>query len=410
MKETALKSERVHPSYRDSGPPSRAASGEQSSTSFGPTALMNRKKLMKSFGKILTFIATALVISGVAIAWVAQKTRIKQRQFEERASATRMTAERGDAKSQFELGDMYYHGSGVSQSYTEALRWYRKAADQRDADAEYRIGYMLDTGRGVQQDFNEALHWYLQAAGKGSAQAECGIGSMYYDGRGVKQDRTEAVRWYRKAADQGLGRAQYDLGYMYQNGQGVPVNFVESSRWYRKAADQGDKSAQRAMGLRGTGLRAFSGLSLSAMLLGCAWILKDSPVIGRKPRSPQQGKLTLAGLFGLAYIGLSAYGSIALFQSISAVNGFYLVKNLVVGIAIGLLVSVFGPQRSKVFFGISILLFVGVSLLVIVHNELGDLATKRCAFCSLEGLLIGVLIASAVLLWAGKRSLLKTAK
>ena len=53
-------------------------------------------------------------------------------------------AEQGNADAQCHLGECYYEGNGVPQSYSEAVKWYRRAADQgcQDAkDALKRLGY-----------------------------------------------------------------------------------------------------------------------------------------------------------------------------------------------------------------------------------------------------------------------------
>ncbi len=42
-------------------------------------------------------------------------------------------ADQGDSKGQFELGQMYYKGTGVPQDYKQALKWYQKSAEQGDA-------------------------------------------------------------------------------------------------------------------------------------------------------------------------------------------------------------------------------------------------------------------------------------
>ena len=39
-------------------------------------------------------------------------------------------AENVDAKSQFQLGEMYYYGEGVEHNYKKAIEWFEKAADQ----------------------------------------------------------------------------------------------------------------------------------------------------------------------------------------------------------------------------------------------------------------------------------------
>jgi TPR repeat protein len=59
---------------------------------------------------------------------------------------------------------MYYTGEGVPQDYAEAIKWYRKAAEQGDARAQFNLGNMFRTGKGVPQDYVEAHRWLNLAA------------------------------------------------------------------------------------------------------------------------------------------------------------------------------------------------------------------------------------------------------
>jgi TPR repeat protein len=40
-------------------------------------------------------------------------------------------AEQGKCEAQFEIGEYYEKGSGVTQDFARAVEWYRKAAAQR---------------------------------------------------------------------------------------------------------------------------------------------------------------------------------------------------------------------------------------------------------------------------------------
>jgi hypothetical protein len=204
---------------------------------------------MTSFGKIALPVACVAVICGTAILWRAYNEKAHERRLVEAARVCRLGAERGDAKAQYGLGHMYYHGQGVPQDYAEAVRWYRRAADQGDAKSQYGLGYMYYNGQGVPQDYAEAVRWYRKAADQGDARAQVNLALTYYNGQGVSQDYAEAVSWYRKAADQGDAMAQDGLGLMYYRGQGVPQDYAEAARWYRKAADQGFAKAQYDLGV-----------------------------------------------------------------------------------------------------------------------------------------------------------------
>lgn len=51
-------------------------------------------------------------------------------------------AANGDAAAQYNLGNRYYFGEGVTKDYAEAIRWYRKAAEQGQDKAKRRLNEM----------------------------------------------------------------------------------------------------------------------------------------------------------------------------------------------------------------------------------------------------------------------------
>ncbi len=111
------------------------------------------------------------------------------------------------------------------------MRWYRKAADQGDAAAETYIGEMYAHGEGVAQSYSEALKWIRKAADRGYDDAQYRLGVFYENGHGVPHDNAAAAGWYRKAADQGMGRAQLNLGFM----RAAAYDFVQAYMWFTLA-------------------------------------------------------------------------------------------------------------------------------------------------------------------------------
>ena len=132
--------------------------------------------------------------------------------------STLLLANQGNPNAQFNLGYMYDTGKGVTQSYTEAVKWYRLAAGQGNSDAQYRLGTMYEVGKGVPKSGKESQKWYRLAVKssdanyvapianyekiiKGAEQAnkvdQTSLGNMYEFGNGVPQSYTEAVKWYR---------------------------------------------------------------------------------------------------------------------------------------------------------------------------------------------------------------------
>jgi TPR repeat protein/transglutaminase-like putative cysteine protease len=157
-------------------------------------------------------------------------------------------AERGGARAQYYLGDMYDGGFGAKQDYREAIRWYQMSAEQGDADSQSHLGYLYENGLGAARDEKLAVQWYAKAADQDDAWSQARLASMYRDGRGLAQDFQQAAKWFAKAADQGSTWAQMNLGLLYIKGQGVPLDYTKAMFWLRNAADRNDNYAQYNLG------------------------------------------------------------------------------------------------------------------------------------------------------------------
>jgi len=379
------------------------------------------------------------LICGAAISWHFVKVRVTERRLTEAAKACRLRAEQGDTNAQNDLAGRYYQGKGVPQDYAEAVAWYRKAADQGNREAEYGLGFMYREGKGVprdptqainwcrraadqgyaraqyalgnvyhdgwqvSQDYATAAAWYRKAAEQGYAEAQYTLGYTYYEGKGVPQDSSEAVAWYRKAAEQGYAPAQSALGYMYFEGKGVQRNYPEAARWYRKAAQQGDEYSRRALAAMKIGFGAPIKVTLSIAFLGSMLLL-----IGSRGdiRNRQQRRLALAGVLGLLWVGLEVYGHshFGTLQALSAVNTFYFGKGLLCGLCVAMFLSIVWPRGFKNVLTICAMLFIGFNIYAMTHYDLRHLPACPRAFYSENGLLMGVAITSAFLLWlAGEK-------
>ena len=66
---------------------------------------------------------------------------------------------------------MYYNGLGVPQDYKEAIKWYRLTAEQGDAKAQYNLGNMYAKGTGVLQDYALAHMWFNLSGSNGDKDA-----------------------------------------------------------------------------------------------------------------------------------------------------------------------------------------------------------------------------------------------
>lgn len=105
-------------------------------------------------------------------------------------------AEEGHAKSQFNLGLMYFRGLGTPPNPGQSIYWALKSANQGYALAQYTVGAMYSSGQGLGRDADEAAKWFRRAADQNHAQAQHDLGSLYGEGRGVPRDAVIGRMWY----------------------------------------------------------------------------------------------------------------------------------------------------------------------------------------------------------------------
>lgn len=120
----------------------------------------------------------------------------------------RSAAERGDARSQYELGRAYEDGFGLKRDVNEAVKWYEKAAGQGLNVAQYVLGNILLYGEGgVAPDYAQARKWLTTAARTGIPAAQRDLGKMHEQGLGGERDPIWAWVWYDFAAAGGDTKA-----------------------------------------------------------------------------------------------------------------------------------------------------------------------------------------------------------
>ena len=159
-------------------------------------------------------------------------------------SGLKALAEKGDREAQNELGLAYASGlKGQKVNFEEAFKLFRTAADQGLAGAQYNLGSLYFFGSGVPRDNQEALKWYRKSADQGFIPAQFYLGWMHANGKGVEEDFQEAIKWFKKAADQGDSEAQRSLGTMYLRGEDLNPDYVEAYKWLNLSAAQGNTNA-----------------------------------------------------------------------------------------------------------------------------------------------------------------------
>ena len=312
--------------------------------------------------------------------FVTHRLRTRQRLARE-ISITKAKAEAGDSDSEVALGKDYYYGRGLPQSYSDAFHWNSKAAESGNSQAEYVLGILYQRGKGVPQSFSDAFNWYQKAANQGHGWAQVGLGTLYYQGQGVQQNYVLAAGWYRTAAQKDLAKAQYLLGYMYEYGQGVSQSSADAEMWYLKASQQGDDSAERALGLRGSGLSRTNVLVLGALALAWGWVATH--LLSSKERFPRQRvRAITATVCGLAYVAMRSFAAVAGFQSFIAIDVFRLLENMILGLAIGIAfdVSSRNSDMKEAMRAVIVAALLLNALFILLHRDLWSLSSHNQVF------------------------------
>jgi cell division septation protein DedD len=132
--------------------------------------------------------------------------------YESAVAIWRPLAEKGDADAQFNLGQAYRLGRGVSINLAAAKTWFERAAGSGHVDAQTTLGLLLFQNG----DQAAGLKWLRQAAEQGEPRALLVYGTALYNGDGVTQNRVLGYAYVSRAAAQGLGPAKDTLDQLDQ--------------------------------------------------------------------------------------------------------------------------------------------------------------------------------------------------
>lgn len=118
----------------------------------------------------------------------------------------------GDADAQFNMGQAYKLGRGVSVDQAIATEWYRKAALQNHAQAQDNYALALfQEGKKA-----EALPWLEKSVARDEKRTELVLGTMLFNGDAVTKDWTRAYALVTRSSQQGLPQASQTLVQMDQ--------------------------------------------------------------------------------------------------------------------------------------------------------------------------------------------------
>ena len=172
--------------------------------------------------------------------------------------------------------------------YARAIEEWRPLAISGNPDAQFNLGQAYKLGRGVTLDLPVALEWFRKASEKGHEKAKDNLGLLLFQqGR-----REESMPYIKASSDRGEPRAQYVYGTALFNGDLAPRDWVKAYALMTRASKAGVSQAAASLAQmdayipeeqRKQGLELATGLS-SAPQLAQATPPK-APAVAPAPRA-----------------------------------------------------------------------------------------------------------------------------
>lgn len=88
------------------------------------------------------------------------------------AQLLKLSCNFGNTEAMSALGNAYYFGHGVKQSYREAFELYLKSAKLGNRYGSANLAHMYYEGLSIQKDINTAAIWYEKAADMGHTESK----------------------------------------------------------------------------------------------------------------------------------------------------------------------------------------------------------------------------------------------
>lgn len=166
----------------------------------------------------------------------------------------RLAADQGNPHGLFGVGFSLLHESSDESDHAQGLEYIKQAARKGDLSAQNVIGQRYFYGVGVEQSYELALNMLIQPAESGYETAAFLVGLMYFANLGQTLELSQDFFWSRamtyflKASEGDDASANYMIGLMCEHGLGVARDADLAARYYRLAADQGVATLEAAMG------------------------------------------------------------------------------------------------------------------------------------------------------------------
>jgi len=145
-------------------------------------------------------------------------------------------AENGCDEACIYLGNLFFDGKHVEQSYEKAVSYWKKAEDHKNAEAQYLLAFCYANDKGVPANYNLARMLAEQSNQQGYPRGARMLGHIYRDGLGCPQDLDKAEAYYKLAVERGDYASEVLLGNLYEDKKDYDTAFI----YYSLAADHGN--------------------------------------------------------------------------------------------------------------------------------------------------------------------------
>ena len=142
----------------------------------------------------------------------------------------------------WQLGQIYFYGTGVNHNHAQAERYLEQAAQAGHIAAQTLLADLLAAQRKP-----EALEWYRRAADKEQAEAQAKLAQYALTGELSERDPFQAARYAKAAAEKDHPEALKIMGDLYRYGLGIKADNHIAHDYYHRAATLGSASAAQKL-------------------------------------------------------------------------------------------------------------------------------------------------------------------
>lgn len=146
--------------------------------------------------------------------------------------------------------DYYIKAESAYESgeFSEAIGFYERAAQGNIVKAIYNLGYMYYSGTGTPQNFDESLRWFRQCANKNFAPCEHVLGTMHLEQQGGLTDINRGINHLLLGEKLGYGKSSFKLYQIYINGlYGSEKNVMQALEHLTRGCDNKHPSSLARM-------------------------------------------------------------------------------------------------------------------------------------------------------------------